>query len=124
MVDDSRDGMEIERRMAPRIEKPLIAKYCLDSQSPSWDSTTIRNLSRTGVFLNTRRNFPKGETLKLLLKIPFKPFNWLEIKGKVIESAGDATHIKFMDLDKEHEQLINEYVEWVIRQNPPKGTGH
>ncbi|TAM38910.1 PilZ domain-containing protein [bacterium] len=113
--------MDNERRNAPRIEKTLTAKYSQASQCPScWDSTTIKNISKAGILLNTRKSFPKGETLKLLIKIPFDPFHWLEVEGKVIESIGNATRIKFASLSKEQEQLIRDYVEWLIKYNLPK----
>ncbi|MFA4854415.1 MAG: PilZ domain-containing protein [Candidatus Omnitrophota bacterium] len=113
--------MEIERRKAPRIEKALIVKYSQASVSPScWDSTTIGNISRTGILLNTRKNFLKGETLKLLIKIPFDPFHWMEVEGKVVESSVHNTRIKFIGLSKEQEKLIHDYVEWLIKYNLPK----
>jgi len=113
--------MDSERRRAPRIDKALTVKYAQASQCPvCWDSTTIKNISTTGILLNTRKNFPKGEALKLLIKIPFDPFHWLEIDGKVIESAANLTRVKFEGLRKEQEQLIHDYVEWLIKYNQPK----
>jgi hypothetical protein len=110
--------MEIERRKAPRIEKALIAKYTQASVSPGcWDSTTIENISRTGILLNTRKNFPKGEILKLLIKIPFDPFHWMEVEGKVVESSVHNMRIKFIGLSKEQEKLIHDYVGWLIKYN-------
>jgi hypothetical protein len=113
--------MDSERRRAPRIEKALTVKYSQASQCPScWDSTTVKNISTTGILLNTRKNFPKGETLKLLIKIPFDPFHWMEVEGKVVESVANLTRVKFVGLNKEQEQLIHDYVEWLIKYNLPK----
>ena len=113
--------MDNERRNAPRIEKALTVKYSLSAQSPScWDSTTVKNISTTGILLNTRKNFPKGEVLKLLIKIPFDPFHWMEIEGKVVDSVENTTRVKFMGLRKEQEQLIHDYVQWLIKYNLPK----
>ncbi len=113
--------MENERRRAPRIEKALIVQYAQASGSPScWDSTTIKNISRTGIFLYTRKNFPKGEILKLLIKIPLDPFHCMKVEGKVVESSANTTHIKFIGLNKEQEKLIHDYVEWLIKYNLPK----
>jgi len=113
--------MDSEKRNAPRIEKALMIKYTQASPSPScWDSTTAKNISMTGILLNTRRNFPKGETLKLLIKIPFDPFHWMEIEGKVVGSDKNATRVQFVGLRKEQEQLIHDYVEWLIQHNLPK----
>lgn len=113
--------MDSERRNAPRIDKALTVKYSQASQCLTcWDSTTINDISRAGVSLNTAKNFPRGETLKLLIKIPSDPFHWLEVEGKVVDSSSNTTRLKFVGLSKEQEDLIRDYVEWSIRHNLPK----
>lgn len=113
--------MDGDRRNAPRIDKALTVKYSQASQSPiCWDSTTIKNISVAGILLHTRKKFPKREILKLLIKIPFDPFHWMEIEGKVVESVANITRIEFVGLRKEQEQLIRDYVEWAIKHNLPK----
>jgi len=114
--------MDSDRRNAPRIEKALIVQYAQVLQGRScWDSTTVKNISKAGISLNTGRIFAKGEILKLLIKIPSDPFHWLKAEGKVVESSANTTRLKFIGLGKEQEQLIHDYVEWSIRHNLPKG---
>lgn len=113
--------MDNERRNAPRIDKELTAKYCQTSQYPScWDSTTVKNISGTGILLNTGKNLAKGEILKLLIKIPADPFHWLEVGGKVVESVTNTTRVEFVGLNKEQERLVHDYVEWLVKHNLPK----
>ncbi|MDD5731162.1 MAG: PilZ domain-containing protein [Candidatus Omnitrophica bacterium] len=113
--------MDGDRRSAPRVEKPLMVKYSLASQNQGcWDSTTTKDISRKGILLHTRKSFPKGEKLKILIKIPFDPFHWMEIEGKVVDFVGNYTRIEFIGLGKQQEQLIQDYVEWAIKHNLPK----
>ena len=111
--------MEQDKRQAPRIEKMLVAQYCQDSEQPScWDTTAIKNISTKGIFLFTNKSFAKDEIIRLLIKIPFDPFHWMEVKGKVIESLTNTTRIMFIELTAEQEKLIHDYVEWLIKSNP------
>ena len=112
--------MDAERRKAPRINKSLTVKYSQPSQSPIWDFAIAKNISRKGIFLNTRKNFAKGEILKLLIKVPADPFHWMEVEGKVIESIGNTARLNFIGIAQEQEKMIGDYVEWLIKYSLSK----
>lgn len=117
--------MESEKRKASRIEKVLVAKYSDTSQEVDrWDSTTIKNISSEGILLNTIENFTKDQVLKLRFKLPFDPYHWLDTKGQVIESfrcnsQQCNTRIRFIELSGEQKKIIDEYIEWFVKNNPP-----
>ncbi len=112
--------MDIDRRKAPRVEKALTVKYCQPAQGLNWDFATAKNISRKGIFLNTSKNFAKGETLRLLIKVPTDPFRWMEVEGKVVDSIGNTARVNFIGIGGEQEKVIGDYVEWLMRYNLPK----
>ena len=88
--------VESEKRKAPRIEKVLTVRYSsIRQEVDSWDSSTLKNISTTGIMLYTNKMLARGELVKLLIKIPFDPQHWLETNGQVIESSTNITHIRF-----------------------------
>jgi len=104
-----------EKRKTVRLEKPLVVQYAHNSLDPVkpliWDSTTTRNISIEGIFLNTSKIFEKNEKLQLRFKIPNDPHNQLEITGEVMESLARKTRIKFSDLDEHQKKIIGDYIE-------------
>ncbi|MFA4842645.1 MAG: PilZ domain-containing protein [Candidatus Omnitrophota bacterium] len=118
--------MEEEKRKAIRIEKSLVALYSKDEKT--WDMTHVRNISETGMQLTTMYSLSQDENLIFLVKIPFQPFEWIELQGKVVEStelktvfeesvAGtQVTRIKFVNLKEEQKNLIREYVDWFLEK--------
>ena len=77
-----------EKRKAKRITKVLFARYVPETErtQEKWDMVGIKNISETGICLPTSEFFPPGQVLTILLKIPLRPMEWVEFKGKVINS--------------------------------------
>jgi c-di-GMP-binding flagellar brake protein YcgR len=116
-----------ERRRSIRVKTMLFIQYSLDVQeSKRWDITTVKDISETGLCIFTGRKFRSEETITLRLKIPSRPFDSIEVKGRVVGSSvsetGQAfiTRIEFKDLNRETKTLFHEYVEWVIKNSDSK----
>jgi len=121
--------MENEKRQAPRIKKLLVAHYSVPAADniKSWDVSTVWDISEKGICISTREDLAIGTELDLLIKIPFRPFEWLEAKGKVVTAAADLktildkckseasiARVAFVDLSEEQKTLIRQYVEWFL----------
>ena len=109
-----------EKRKAARVEKTLIIQYAQSSPGlPSWDTTTIKNISVEGILFNSNKLFAKNEMLRLRFAIPIDPFNRLEVEGEVVESFvyGHGTRIKFINLGEHEKKLISDYVGCLLRNN-------
>jgi c-di-GMP-binding flagellar brake protein YcgR len=112
-----------ERRRAVRIKSKLFVQYCLDinSADKKWDITTVRNISETGACILTSLQFEKNSTIALRLKIPSRPFETIEIYGRVVDSESFShgetfvTRIEFKDLRPDILFSFREYVDWVIK---------
>ena len=117
--------MEEEKRKALRVKSSLFVQYCLDvnSEQKSWDITSIKNLSETGVCLQTGRPFEIGSTITLRVKIPSRPFEKTEIDATVVgcQSTGQGTtcvvRAEFKDLSDDTKGVLREYVLWMVK-NP------
>ena len=92
---------DFEKRGSVRIPKPLIVMYAesRDLNIPEWDVSVIRNISQNGALFTTKLLYKASTHLVLLLKVPSKPFDWLNFNAKVIESH---------KLKKDYELLIGE----------------
>jgi hypothetical protein len=118
--------MPDDKREVPRIKKSLVVHYALDTggKPPKWDVTHIMNIGEKGIRMTVLKDFAEGDILNLNIKIPFKPFEPLTVKGKIItteelttvfgEGVADCkiASVGFIDIDEEQKDLIKEYVEW------------
>jgi len=116
-----------EKRRSIRIEKQLMVKYALDCGGEKvWNIAFIKNISEAGILFDTNRQFPAGENILVMLKIPLDPDNWIEAKGVVVDSRpfmGNffLTRFKFTSLNEPQRTLIKDYVTWFLStQNPVK----
>ncbi|MBM3249530.1 MAG: PilZ domain-containing protein [Candidatus Omnitrophica bacterium] len=121
--------MSEEKREAVRIKKAMVVMYSRDNKA--WDTTLLRDISEKGLQITVKEEIAENETLYLMLKIPFRPFEWLEFSGRVRKAlhlltakedsvAGSyIVHIEFEGLKSEYKKLIQEYVAWYI--NSAKG---
>jgi hypothetical protein len=117
--------MEEEKRKALRVKTSLFVQYCFDvnSEQKSWDITTVKNLSETGVCLQTGKPFEIGSTITLRVKIPSRPFEKTEIEATVVgcQTTGQGTtnivRAEFKDLSEDTKGLLREYVLWMTK-NP------
>ena len=107
-----------EKRKAARVEKTLIIQYAQSSPGlPSWDTTTIKNISVEGILFNSNKLFAKNERLQLRFIIPTDPSNRLEVVGEVVDSLFYKTRIKFINLGEHEKKLISDYVGCLLRNN-------
>jgi hypothetical protein len=115
--------MDEEKRKAFRVKTSLFVQYCFDITSPEkrWDITSAKNLSETGVCLQTGKPFELGSTIVLRFKMPSRPFDMTKINAKVIccQSTGQGTtsiiRAEFMDVSEETKSLLREYVLWMVK---------
>ncbi len=114
-----------EKRKSIRIEKPLMVKYALDcAGGKGWNVAFIKNISEAGILFDTNRQFPAGENILVMLKIPLDPDNWIEAKGIVVDSRpfmGNffLTSLKFTTLNDAQRALIKDYVAWFLSTQSP-----
>ncbi len=122
--------MSEEHRKSPRIDKSMVVLYTTDPQmnQNDWDSTMIKNISDLGMRIHTKQNYPVGHTLYFLIKIPFKPFDWIRLQGRILDSQevktkrGDSVastrslRIEFFGLEQETIDLIKQYVLWFLKK--------
>ena len=89
-----------------------------------WDITTVKDISESGVSIQTGRFFETGSKISLRFKIPSRPFEMTEVTGKVVgcvnasQSTTYHTRIEFSNLSEDIKIIFHEYVNWVVK----KGT--
>ena len=117
-----------EKRKSVRIEKPLMVKYSPEKDSrDNWNVAFIKNISEEGMLFDTNKQFPAGESILLMLKIPLDPYNWIETKGTVIDSrpfigSTFLTRLKFTSINQAQKNLIRDYVVWFLSHNSAGNT--
>lgn len=118
------------KRETSRINKSFVVMYRTRSDAPGkWDVTTAKEISETGMRFTSKQGYPCGEMLEIMIKIPFRPAEWLKLAGEVVwneelytpieEYASASTHIvglKFTDLKEEEKNLVKAYVSWFLTQ--------
>ena len=116
-----------ERRRTIRVKATLFLQYSLGSEGNSrWDITTVKDISETGLCILTGKKFEPEETITLRLKIPSRPFEMIEVTGRVVESSETGktlayiTRIEFKDLNDEAKSLFHEYVDWAVKNSGAK----
>jgi len=110
----------LENRKSTRIDKSLVIKYSSGIDKKTWDISSVKNISETGILFDTNRQFQAGEDILVLFKIPLDPYNWIEANVSVVESTpciGGAflTRIKFVSIDEPDRKMIKDYVAWFLR---------
>ncbi|MCX7927920.1 MAG: PilZ domain-containing protein [Candidatus Omnitrophica bacterium] len=117
-----------EKRKAFRIKSSLFIQYSFfeEGNLPKWDISTVRDISETGVSLLTGKRFNPSDTIVLRIKIPSRPFDLTEVKGKVVASENTdsnntfLTRIQFVETNKETQNILKEYINWVIKNYQDK----
>ncbi len=115
--------MDEERRKAVRIKTSLFVQYCfnINSEHKSWDITTVKDLSETGVSLQTGMPFEIGTIIALCFKIPSRPFDKTEINAVVVgcQSIGQGTtcivRAEFKNVSDDTRGVLREYVLWMVK---------
>ena len=117
-----------EKRGNVRINKPLMGMYSdLNGSVPGeWDVTTLRNISLGGAIFTTKMFYKSPSILRLRLKIPSRPADFLEFDAKVVDSeqlrnveelsvtGTYLTRVRFASVSPEKKEILREYIEWFI----------
>ena len=112
--------MEDERRKANRIKKTLTVQYaCAGNVDLKWGMSQLKDISDTGLSFTTTENFPPGQNMFFRLKLPTRPYEWIELDGSVVESKSFGgefrlTRVKFIRLKDEDKTLIKDYIAWFL----------
>lgn len=114
--------MENEKRKSVRIKKPLVVQYSRDLNAINkiWGMANVKDISATGMCIIADTAIPVNETVNLRIKLPTRPFDWLEFNGRIVKSEGSVTRIEFMDLEAEKDKLIKEYIGWFLSKEGGK----
>ncbi|MBU0547801.1 MAG: PilZ domain-containing protein [Candidatus Omnitrophica bacterium] len=105
-----------EKRKSVRIEKSLMVRYSPETNNKdSWNFSFIKNVSETGILFDTNKQFQIGENIRIMLKVPLDPDNWMEINGCVVESIPYIgkyflTRLEFICINETQKNLIKDYV--------------
>jgi len=125
---------EREKRNSVRIDKHFVVRYMTDIRNKKWDETIAKNISEEGMQISTIKYFLSNEYISCLIKIPFRPFEWFELKSKVIEckklrckskesiESTYITRVKFVNMKMELKNLIRMYIGWFLKKRPSMAT--
>lgn len=110
-----------ERRKAVRVKANLSVQYSLDEAggNRTWDISAVQNISELGVSILVGKIVKTGSLISLRFKIPFRPFENIEITGKVVHCSASnqktcyMLRIKFKYLDENTVIIFREYVDWI-----------
>ena len=112
-------GEPQNRRRAPRLQHEIPVAY---RTAGSFLSDWATNISRGGLFINTRRPLPVGTLLRVVLQVPGAeaPFS---MSGRVTRVAewGNETNVapgmalEFTDLEGANRELLQTVVERLRR---------
>lgn len=114
---------EIEKRRHPRAKGRFVVHYKILEESNNIDITQTKDLSMGGMHLTTNRPFGAGTKLALEIRLPFDPHP-IMIVGRVVNSHEVAkgliydTRIEFLDIDKNHKDIISQTVDYYIKKRP------
>ena len=82
-----------------------------------WINTTIRDISETGICINTRSVLPPSSFIRLQVKIPTER-KWLRITGRAVTSVKQNNNywarVRFLQLDESEKKYIRTYIAWVL----------
>jgi type IV pilus assembly protein PilZ len=122
MADKSKEKTGIAKRQNDRLQHELLVAYrTVDGFITDW----AVNISRGGMFINTRNPLALGSTVRLIISLPDAAFPF-DLTGKVIrvsEFANDQNQvpgmgIEFVDVDEEKQVRIERFVERLRKELP------
>ena len=125
---------KVEKRPDKKVEKPirradrlqhelLVAYRTVDGFITDW----AVNISRGGIFINTRHPLAVGTVVKLIISLPDAAFPF-DLTGKVIRvqeydnpsNQVPGMGLEFMDVDEEKRARIERFVERLRKELPDK----
>ena len=119
MVDDK---AEKASRRSERLQHELLVAYrTVDGFITYW----AVNISRGGIFINTRNPLAVGSVVRLIVSLPDAAFPF-DLTGKVIrthaaDSTGDQVPgmgIEFMDVDEDKRARLERFVDRLRKELP------
>jgi hypothetical protein len=105
-----------DKRKFLRTNKSLAVEYREDAQVDSVSNRTfLQDISVGGCRIITYHDYDPGFILNLRVGIPSDHGQWVDFKGKVVNSKHESgykysTRIQFIDLDSDQKVLIHEFV--------------
>jgi type IV pilus assembly protein PilZ len=111
-----------KQRQSDRLQHELLVAYrTVDTFVTDW----AVNISRGGLFINTRSPLPVGTIVRLMISLPDAAFPF-DLKGRVIrvneyDNPGNLVPgmgLEFMDVDDEKRSRIERFVERLRTELP------
>src|SRR4051812_46741477 len=107
--------MGADKRQAPRVEHELLVAY---KTVGGFASEWAVNLSRGGLFVNTRNPLSMGTMVRLMVNLPGIQFPF-ELAGRVVRvepvdngsNVAPGMGIEFLDVDAKTREELAEFVE-------------
>jgi len=109
------DNDGANKRKSERLENELPVAYrSVDGFITDW----VTNISRGGLFINSRQPLPQGTTVRLIIQLPDTPFPF-DLTGRVVrvidvDNAGGedpGMGVEFVDIDEDKRGRIEKFVE-------------
>ncbi|MGC4113561.1 MAG: TIGR02266 family protein [Myxococcales bacterium] len=119
MTDDGAN-----KRKSERLENELPVAYrSVDGFITDW----VTNISKGGLFINSRQPLPQGTTVRLIIQLPDAPFPF-DLTGRVVrviesDNAGGeppGMGVEFVDIDEDKRARIEKFVERLRTALPPE----
>jgi len=126
MGDFSDKSKEMEKRRDARVAHHYIMRFKKTGPSSildeSWESTTVRNISKTGIYFYSASTHETAEELEIRIKNPLFPKDsvcWVRVvRCRPLEhmkgTFGVAVHI--YKIDDETKEYFNKTIEFYIRK--------
>ncbi len=123
---EKRPEKKVEKpiRRADRLQHELLVAYrTVDGFITDW----AVNISRGGIFINTRHPLSVGTVVKLIISLPDAAFPF-DLTGKVIRvqeydnpsNQVPGMGLEFMDVDEEKRARIERFVERLRKELPDR----
>lgn len=118
----SKPLVENKRRAARLHHEIPVAYRTVGSFLSDWAT----NISQGGLFINTRKPFPVGTEVKIIIQLPDAAFPF-DITGRVrrVEAVGNPTNaapgmaVEFTELDRTKREKIEAFVQRLRRDLEP-----
>ncbi len=110
------------KRQFERLENELPVAYrSVDGFITDW----VTNISKGGLFINSRTPLPVGTTVRLIIQLPDTPFPF-DLTGKVVRVSefDNATNevpgmgVEFVDIDDDKRARIERFVDRLRKDLP------
>lgn len=118
----NKSGSKNPQRQHQRLHHELLVAYrSVDGFITDWAT----NISRGGIFINTRKPHPVGSLVRLIISLPDAAFPF-DLTGKVMRvnefdnpsNQVPGMAIEFMDVDDDKRSRIERFVERLRKELP------